>query len=557
MNFILGLLNSLKKPQIQDLYNCFADKSERYWLGVLAVLVIISRWFGHMQYLYLSDSVRYALALDKYDVTLHQPHPPGYTLYILFAKLFYWLIGDANLALIIVSIIFSVLALYAVFYLAKRIYGSKVAWISVLLFITGSLVWFHGQVALNYIADAFFAALFGIYAYDSLKQSKESNLFKASLTLAIGGGFRPTLVIFMLPLWLWIILRRRNVKLFLINSGIILVITLAWLIPAVLLSGGVQSFWNAVNSLVFNESGLYSFSAVISGIGPIWNQFNMVVNNLLLNFGLALAFVVLWLISFAVPRLEDIKINLTNLSFWVLWILPPMLFYVLIIFTLPGYLLIIVPALTIVIAKVIDVVVNSIIKVLPSKLPLKKSLLPTTLLSTIVIFIVGFNIYLYMVPDQKAVVEFRKPTYFTVDSMNRIWDELIPTIRREFNPQNTIVGIDMPYLTWGLSHFQYYLPQYPTYSRIIWGIYNPDNKSWFMSHTGKLTLTDTLNIYPTDTKMIIVGPNWLVDSKSMEKVIISDDLGKILYYDLTNLDIRKLIGKIENIELIGAGDESR
>ncbi len=554
---MLGLLKSLKKPQIQDIYYCFANRSERYWLGVLAVLVIISRWLGHMQYLYLSDSVRYALALDRYDVTLHQPHPPGYALYILFVKPFYWLIGDANLALIVVSIIFSVLALYTVFYLAKRIYGSKVAWVSVLLFITGSLVWFHGQVALNYITDAFFAALFGIYAYDSLKQSKESNLFKASLALAIGGGFRPTLVIFMLPLWLWIILRRRSVKLFLINSSIILAVTLAWLIPAVLLSGGIESFWNTVQSLIFNKSGLYSFSAVISGIEPMWKQLNMVVNNLLLNFGLALVFVVLWLISFAVPRLEDIKINLTNLSFWTLWILPPVLFYVLVIFTLSGYILIIIPALAIVIAKVIDVVVNSIIKVLPSKLPLKKSLLPTTLLSTIVIFIVGFNIYLYIVPDQKAVVEFRKPTHFTVDSMNRIWDELIPTIRGEFNPQGTIVGINKPYLTWGLSHFQYYLPQYQTYSRVLWGVYNPDNKSWSMSYTGKLTLIDTVDIYPTDTKMIIVGPDWSISSRSMKEVIIPNNLGKILYYDLTNLDIRKLVEKIGNVRFIGGDEDAK
>lgn len=556
MNSVLGLFNSLKKPQIQDLYNCFTNKSERYWLGVLAILVIISRWLGHMQYLYLSDSVRYALALDKYDVTLHQPHPPGYALYILFVKPFYWLIGDANTALVVVSIIFSVLALYTVFYLAKRIYGSKVAWISVILFITGSLVWFHGQVALIYIVDAFFATLFGIYAYDSLKQSKESNLFKASLALAIGGGFRPTLVIFMLPLWLWIILRRKNVKLFLINSGIILAVTLAWLIPAVLLSGGVQNFWNAINGLIFNESGLYSFSAVISGMGSIWKQLNMIVNNLILNFGLALVFVILWLISFTVPHLEDVKINLTNLSFWTLWILPPLLFYILIIFTLPGYLLIIIPALAIIIAKVIDMVVNSIIKILPNKLSLKKSLLPTTLLSTVVIFIVGVNIYLYLVPNQKVAVEFREPTHFTIDSMNRIWDELIPTIKKEFNPQNTIVGIDMPYLTWGLSHFQYYLPQYPTYSRIIWGIYNPDNKSWFMSHNGKLTLIDTLDIYLTDAKMIIIGPNWSVSSKSMKEIIIPDNLGKILYYDLTNPDIRKLVGKIKNIRLVNESDES-
>ena len=200
---------------------------------------------------------------------------------------------------------------------------------------------------------------------------------------------------------------------------------------------------------------------------------------------------------------------------------------------------------------------NSIIKILPNKkLSLKKSLLPTTLLSIVMIFIISANIYLYLVPNQKATVEFRRPTHFTIDSMNRIWDELIPIVKEKFNPQSTIVGIDMPYLTWGLAHFQYYLPQYPTYSRIIWGIYNPDNKNWFMSHTGKLILVDTLDIYPTDTKMIIVGLSWSIDSKSMKEVIIPNNLGKILYYDLTNPNIRKLVGKIKNIRLMEKSNES-
>jgi len=553
---MISLSKFKQKTVIQNVYSSFASKSDNYWLGVLALFVIVSRWVGHMNYLYLSDSVRYALALDKYDVSLQQPHPPGYGLYILFTKPIYWLTGDANTALIITSIIFSVLAIIAVFYLAKLIYGRRVAWISVLILATAPLVWFHGQVALNYITDVFFSALTGIYIYKSLKNNRDNvSLIKASITLAIGGGFRPTLVIFMLPLWLWIILRRRNIKTFIINTGIVLGISLAWLVPAAYLSGGLISFWNAIYSLIFSNSALASFASIVKGTNQITNQLSMIARNLTFNFGLALVFVVLYLISFAVPKIEDVKININNLMFWSLWIFPAVLFYLFVIFTLSGYLLIIIPALTIIIAKSIDLIVDFFVKTF-SKSKSEKLLFQIKLLSVIVIFIVSSNVFLYLNPNLSPPLEIQKSAHTSINTMNKLWKELIPTVKKEFNPQSTIVGINRPYLTWGQQHWQYYFPEYTTYSQIVWGIYNPDNKYWFMSYDGQIKLVDTLKIYPTDTKMIIVGPNWSVTDKNMKEAELPNELGKILYYDLTDLEIKKLLQKVDNIELVGVRDEN-
>src|SRR5581483_9600785 len=72
--------------------------------AALALLVILTRWPVRTRYLYNWDAANFALGTQVYDVTRHQPHPPGYPYFVgsgaLLAPLFG---GDANAALVAVS----------------------------------------------------------------------------------------------------------------------------------------------------------------------------------------------------------------------------------------------------------------------------------------------------------------------------------------------------------------------------------------------------------------------------------------------------------------------
>ncbi|MBI4510008.1 MAG: DUF2723 domain-containing protein [Deltaproteobacteria bacterium] len=46
-----------------------------------------------------TDEVNFALALERFDLSLHQPHPPGYPLFVLAARATGWLTDDPALAL--------------------------------------------------------------------------------------------------------------------------------------------------------------------------------------------------------------------------------------------------------------------------------------------------------------------------------------------------------------------------------------------------------------------------------------------------------------------------
>lgn len=552
-------LVKIKKPTLEDFYRSFSERPTNYWLGVVALFVVISRWLGHMQYLYLGDSVNYALALDKYDITLHQPHPPGYALYILLAKLIYGVVGDANKALIIVSILFSVVLVYAIFYLAKTVYNERVAWIAVFLMMSSPMVWFHGQVALNYLSDAVFASLFALFAYRSLTEVKSNRwLTISSVMLAIGGGFRPTLMVFLALLWLWVVIKKRSWRVGLTQVGIVAGITLAWLIPAVYLSGGLVKVWHAVYSLIFDKSALYSFSVGQWGWTAITRYSKLLFNYLLLSLGWSKLIVLLFFLSLVIPRTEMVKVDYRKLIFWSLWLLPPTAFYLLVVFTIPGYLLIALPAVVVLVAKAAEVVITEIaptvIKTIRGQ---KHFILAATI--TLTMALTGANVYNYYRPDQHLVTE--RPIWFSISTLNQLWATLIPTLRHNFNPQSTIIGVDQPFLAWGLLHFEYYFPEYVTYQPVYWGVYNPENKVWYKAQDRRVELVDELKFNATDSKLIVIRGMWSGDnlgSLYIKVPLINDQdrLGDIIYYDLTDPATRDLLKQKDTIKLFNEQDGS-
>ncbi|MDO5836707.1 MAG: hypothetical protein Q4P17_09360 [Methanobacterium sp.] len=82
---------------------------------LLIILVVITRIPFVSKFLYEWDSVNFALALDKYDILLHQPQPPGYILFVGLGKVFNQIFQDANTTLVFMSILFSALTVILVY----------------------------------------------------------------------------------------------------------------------------------------------------------------------------------------------------------------------------------------------------------------------------------------------------------------------------------------------------------------------------------------------------------------------------------------------------------
>ena len=63
--------------------------------GALPPCTVLSRLPYRARMLHNWDAVQFALALHEYDVVKHQPHPPGYILYVALGRVVHAWIGDA------------------------------------------------------------------------------------------------------------------------------------------------------------------------------------------------------------------------------------------------------------------------------------------------------------------------------------------------------------------------------------------------------------------------------------------------------------------------------
>ncbi|MEO8657961.1 MAG: DUF2723 domain-containing protein [Bryobacteraceae bacterium] len=216
-------------------------------LAALIAAVAATRFLFRSHMLYDLDSVDFGLALQRFDPSVFQPHPPGYFLYVMLGRLVNGLFGDANDALVMVSIAASCATAGAVYVLTKEWYGWGQAVVSVLLFLFSPLCWFHGTVALTYIVEAFFSALVGWLCW-RVYSGSTSFVIPASIAFGLAAGFRPSAGLLLGPMWLASIYRV-GWKHRLLGFGALSGTVVAWSVPMMLASGGVSGFFRPLVQL--------------------------------------------------------------------------------------------------------------------------------------------------------------------------------------------------------------------------------------------------------------------------------------------------------------------
>jgi Dolichyl-phosphate-mannose-protein mannosyltransferase len=215
--------------------------------GVVVCAVALTRFLFRSHYLYDIDSVNFALALDHFDPTTYQPHPPGYFLYVFLGRLVNLLFHDPNTALVTISILASCGTAVLIWVLAEEWFGRQAALFSSLIFLFSPLCWFHGTVALTYIVEACFSALLGLLCW-RVVSGRLRWLMPATVTLGLAVGFRPSSLLLLGPLWLLSLRELRVKQVFL--AFLALVVTIgAWFVPMLYLSGGPAAYFESLYAL--------------------------------------------------------------------------------------------------------------------------------------------------------------------------------------------------------------------------------------------------------------------------------------------------------------------
>ncbi|HYO50813.1 MAG TPA: glycosyltransferase family 39 protein [Chloroflexia bacterium] len=309
------------------------------WLLALGVAAGVSRATFVRDTPINWDGVQFALALREFDLHLHQPHPPGYILYVLLGRALNILVGEPELALSLMSVLFSVAAVPLLYWLTLRAFGEhSIALGAALLLLASPLALYYGAVGLTYAPEmALSIAVAGIAWKVRADDGPLWIALLLGLALAFAGGIRQTSFLVLLPLCIWALWRNGRNR-WLAFVGALLVSSLAWLVPLLMLSGGVEPYLRE-NALLAQE---VSERTSIVGAGIEGLGHNLLFEGLGLMIGLAFGVVPLGL---WVARVLRFSLAGRVRSFLAWWTLPSLALYAVTHVGQYGYLLAVLPPL--------------------------------------------------------------------------------------------------------------------------------------------------------------------------------------------------------------------
>jgi hypothetical protein len=322
---------------------------------ILGLLVIITRVPFMSKALYEWDSVNYAMAFEKYNILQQQPHPPGYILYVALGKAVNYIFNDPNTSMIVLSITFSIFTVVLVYFMVRDIFSKNVAITAAILMIFNPLIWFYGEIASIYIFEAFFGVLIAYSSYKLLK-GNEKFIYISAFVLGLAGGFRIDIVEFMFPLWIFCVWYARPSYTKIIKGLFVFIMSISsWLVPTILLTGGYKEYFALLKttseaatqtSIVFGAS--ISQQILNSGAFIIWSALGLTFLGILIT--------ALFLVYHRKGLKSKFMVYLKNplTIFFLLWIGPASLFYLIIYLVKPGYLLNYLPAVIIILSYIIN-----------------------------------------------------------------------------------------------------------------------------------------------------------------------------------------------------------
>ena len=216
----------------------------------------------HLPYLPSSledlDSVNFALGIRDYDVARHQPHPPGYPVFIAIAKAVHLVVPSEARALALVGVVAGALGVLAMGLLFRRIEGAPghgVWWIAAMVVaMTAPIYWFTAARPLSDMAGL--AAALAVQAL-TLAARSDRTFGAAAFSAGLAIGLRSQVAWLTVPLLIAKGLGTRSWEqpapsprsLAPTRAVLAFVAGLAaWFVPLVIVSGGPAAYWRALFS---------------------------------------------------------------------------------------------------------------------------------------------------------------------------------------------------------------------------------------------------------------------------------------------------------------------
>ncbi len=310
------------------------------WLLVIVALLLLTRWPLASRYLLTFDSVNFALALDEFDPLYHQPQPPGYPLFVGLTRALQWVAPRAEQALLLSGIVGAAVAISLLWWLGERMFSAKAGAIAALLLLVNPVFWraaLISQVRVFLATASVAVAFFAWRAWQ--RESPGKWLCFAAAVLGVGAGFRPGLLLFLLPLLLATGLRGRVQRRdFLLAGALLCAGVLSWLGYLLFAVGGPLQYIELLRIYLADQ---IEDSSLLAG-APVSNWWGMVRAALEWKGLAVLPWI--WALPFVWRHAWGQELR-SALPFLAVWLAPGFLFHLAVHLGSPGHILAALPVL--------------------------------------------------------------------------------------------------------------------------------------------------------------------------------------------------------------------
>ncbi len=273
------------------------------------------------------DAVQYILAVREFDLEKHQPHPPGYYLHVKSAALLRSLgLGDAD-ALYVLSLLAGAGLVGLIVWWVAEQSGPRAGVVAAVLSVFSPLVCQAATDARTYMTGALGASVVGYLSW-RIAQGDRRWLLLSGILLGVTAGFRPTAAMFIAPVWLWAILCAGWRSALTAGVGALFAVA-AWAVPFMVEVGGLSRYLEIsgrLGELVMEHTPIGG-----GGLAALRTNATRVGYGLLMLGGVGL--VGLW---------RGVRLPIARPPAWLLlWLLPPLAFFLLVHTGPPLYVMIV------------------------------------------------------------------------------------------------------------------------------------------------------------------------------------------------------------------------
>jgi hypothetical protein len=315
-------------------------------LVLVAVLLTRFSWVPSYQW---TDNVNLAYALESFDPAQHQPQPPGYPLFVAVSRLLHQFSPNVELTFWMISVAVTAASSFLLYLLAERMFSRWVALAAVILFLVNPVHWFTRLQSPLRPWLALFSLLVAYCAWRCWNGETRFVLIGA-VALAIAGGFRPDLLVYLFPIWAASAWKTTRSWRELAKGGLAIAgVSSLWIGAVVYAMGGIGATAEIIGSYLQEQSRLDSVSfaeSIRSWVRPI--------SRLIIWNGIG---VVGWIWA-PILAFRRAAVQTAPWPFLLTWLIPAVILQLLLHIATPGHTLFATPVLCLIGAHMISVYVR-------------------------------------------------------------------------------------------------------------------------------------------------------------------------------------------------------